>query len=138
VADYDTDRCERIEQELADILYPSDASLQRQQVPRVQVDDSIVDSEIFDESIADVAVAELSSGTFDVVDVQVPRYNIVVDVDNVEQEYDNDGYLMIKRPFQPNYLKRKRKHGFLKRMQTPAGRRIIRRRIKKGRWRVSI
>lgn len=39
----------------------------------------------------------------------------------------------IKRTYQPNIRKRKRKHGFLKRLKTRNGRKIIRRRLKKGR-----
>ena len=44
----------------------------------------------------------------------------------------------VKRTYQPNFLKRKRTHGFLSRISTKAGRRVIARRIQKGRWRISI
>ena len=43
----------------------------------------------------------------------------------------------MKRTFQPNIRRRKRKHGFRKRMRTRAGQAIIRRRRAKGRQRVS-
>merc|ERR1719310_322548 len=46
--------------------------------------------------------------------------------------------LMPKRTWQPNRLRRKRKHGFLRRMKTAAGRKVLGRRRRKGRWRVSV
>ncbi|MBI4041729.1 MAG: 50S ribosomal protein L34 [Deltaproteobacteria bacterium] len=39
----------------------------------------------------------------------------------------------MKRTFQPSKLKRRRKHGFLKRMASPGGKNVLKRRRDKGR-----
>jgi len=44
----------------------------------------------------------------------------------------------VKRTFQPHRKRRKRTHGFRKRMRTRAGRTVIKRRRKKGRKRLSV
>jgi len=45
---------------------------------------------------------------------------------------------MPKRTYQPKKRKRARTHGFIKRNRTASGRKVIKRRIQKGRKRIAL
>lgn len=53
-------------------------------------------------------------------------------------EGEGETKMAIKRTYQPSTLKRKRMHGFLYRSKSRLGKKILRRRQAKGRWRLGI
>ncbi|CAI5744967.1 unnamed protein product [Peronospora destructor] len=50
----------------------------------------------------------------------------------------NEPWQAIKRTYQPSVLRRKRKHGFRTRRVSVSGRKVLKRRFNKGRWRMSL
>jgi large subunit ribosomal protein L34 len=44
----------------------------------------------------------------------------------------------MKRTWQPKRIPRKREHGFMKRMATRSGRKVLKARRLKGRWRITV
>ncbi|KAF4135127.1 Ribosomal protein L34 [Phytophthora infestans] len=50
----------------------------------------------------------------------------------------NEPLQAIKRTYQPSVLRRKRKHGFRTRRVSISGRKVLKRRFNKGRWRMSL
>lgn len=45
---------------------------------------------------------------------------------------------MVKRTWQPKVRRRKRTHGFRKRMKSPGGRKVLKNRRRKGRQKLSV
>ncbi|CAH0475466.1 unnamed protein product [Peronospora belbahrii] len=54
------------------------------------------------------------------------------------ESFNNEPLQAIKRTYQPSVLRRKRKHGFRTRRVSISGRKVLKRRFNKGRWRMSL
>lgn len=81
---------------------------------------------------------EDAEGSSDVMDAR-EKGEIAVGPDlDPEQEAGKMEKMAIKRTYQPSTLKRKRMHGFLYRSKSRLGKKILRRRLAKGRWRLAI
>ena len=62
--------------------------------------------------------------------------NIISTITSTISNQLQDALWFLKRTFQPSVIRKRRKHGFLERHKSVGGRRVLKRRIKKGRYRL--
>ncbi|KAF2069700.1 hypothetical protein CYY_008986 [Polysphondylium violaceum] len=56
-----------------------------------------------------------------------------IELDEECEQQEEEGFQCLKRTYQPSVLIRKRRHGFMSRLATKGGRRVLKNRISKGR-----
>ncbi|EGZ23448.1 hypothetical protein PHYSODRAFT_353829 [Phytophthora sojae] len=71
------------------------------------------------------------------IDDFLPQINQIGELE-CPTENLNEPLQAIKRTYQPSVLRRKRKHGFRTRRVSISGRKVLKRRYNKGRWRMSL